>query len=75
MQQSKTFEPLLIPVDEACATLRVSRSTLYQLVKAGQIQIKKLGGKTSRVTVESLNQYVRDLPSSAGGSPIKRGTA
>jgi excisionase family DNA binding protein len=72
MQPHETFEPILVGVDEACAKLRIGRSTLYQLVKAKKLDIKKLGPKCTRVTIESINRYVAGLSSTTGDSPIKR---
>ena len=39
-------EARLFPVDEACRRLGISKSLFYELVKAGNILIYKLGSKT-----------------------------
>lgn len=40
------MEPLLLPVPDACRVIGVSRSTLYELISAGAISIRKIGRKT-----------------------------
>jgi excisionase family DNA binding protein len=71
MQVLENIKPTLISVEEACTKLRLSRSTLYALARRGEIEIKRLGPKISRVVVESLDRYVAGLPSFKPGSPIK----
>ena len=39
-------EAMLFTVDEACRRLGISKSLFYELVKAGNILIYKLGSKT-----------------------------
>src|SRR5262249_36288976 len=68
---SKNSESLLITIDEACQTLRVSRSTLYALIRERRIEIRQIN-KSSRVTVESLRRFVESLPNCAGDFPIKQ---
>jgi excisionase family DNA binding protein len=71
---AKPFEPLCLRVDDACAALGISRTTFYQLVRAGKLEVRKIGTKTSRVTVESLRQFFDGLPSGAGDYPVKHAT-
>jgi excisionase family DNA binding protein len=40
------MEPLLLAVPEACRVIGVSRSTLYELISAGDLSIRKIGRKT-----------------------------
>lgn len=68
---SKNSEPLLVTIDEACQTLRVSRSTFYKLIKERRIEIRRID-KSSRVVVESLRRFVEGLPNCAGDFPVKR---
>jgi hypothetical protein len=71
MRTSAEVKPAIIPIDDACIKLRVSRSTLYSLARSGQIEIKKLSPKISRVVVESLERYIAGLGNALRGSPIK----
>lgn len=49
-------DTLALTVDEAAHTLRISRSTFYEWVKAGVIKVSKIRGRTlvRRVDVEKL---------------------
>ena len=67
----ETVKPQLISIDEACTMLRLSRTTIYQLARSGQVEIKKLGPKTARVVVASLERYIESLPGVVPGSPVK----
>lgn len=46
----------LVTVEEACRLLSVSRSMLYKLVKQGEIELIKVGGRTRfrRTDLETL---------------------
>lgn len=41
-----TMKKRLLTVKEACEYLRITRATLYQLIKKGKIQPIKIGRKT-----------------------------
>lgn len=41
-----TDDSMALTVKEALATLRISRSTFYRMVEAGEIKIAKLRGRT-----------------------------
>ena len=38
-------EPLAYSVNDACRTLSISRTTLYELIKSGRLETAKVGGK------------------------------
>jgi excisionase family DNA binding protein len=46
---------------ETEAILNVSHATCYQLIAAGKLDARKLGGKTL-ITVESIERLVAELP-------------
>ena len=48
----------LLTVKEAMAILRLGRTRFYELVKAGQIDIIKLGQRSTRVKVESVEKLI-----------------
>ena len=50
----------LLRVDEAAALLKVSRWTLYRLIKERQLVTVKVGA-SRRVPVESVRAYVASL--------------
>jgi excisionase family DNA binding protein len=62
MHPLEPIEPVLISVNEACAKLRIGRSTFYHLVKAKRLEIRKISPKCTRVTVESIKRFVAGLP-------------
>jgi excisionase family DNA binding protein len=49
---------LLLTIPEAAQVLGVSRSILYQLVRAGEVATIKIG-RSRRVPIVALEQYVR----------------
>ncbi len=49
---------------EAEAILGVSHATLYRLIAAGQLDARKIGGKTV-ITMESIERFVAKLPPAA----------
>lgn len=56
---------LLIPVPNACETLGgVSRTTVYELVKRGDL-VKVNIGRRGFITAESLAEYVNRLSDAA----------
>jgi excisionase family DNA binding protein len=52
--------PLLLTVDEATERLRVSRWTLYNLIRSNQLRTVKIG-RRRLVPVESLDEYLNQL--------------
>lgn len=51
------FAPLTVRVREACRLTGLSRSKLYELIKAGEIEIAKAGSATL-VIVASLQAFL-----------------
>jgi excisionase family DNA binding protein len=54
-------EGRLLSVAQACEYLRCGKKKLYQLQKAGKVDMRKLGHST-RVTEASLRRLVNELP-------------
>jgi excisionase family DNA binding protein len=71
MTSRTPFEPGLVKVEAACRYLDIGRSKLYELIREGKLDARKIG-KSVRITTASLKRYVESLPASPGGSPIKR---
>lgn len=59
----------LFTIPEACERLRISRATLYKLVKQGQLTLVKVGGK-SLIPEEALHKLL-GVTLTAGGSEDK----
>jgi len=55
---------LLVTVDNACAQLGVGRSTLYRLVREGQLASVQIGA-ARRIPVAALDDLVRRLSESS----------
>jgi len=51
----------LLTTQEAAEELRVSRRTLYELVRKGEIRWLDLGHRTKRITRAELNRYIAKL--------------
>ena len=52
--------PLMYRVDEAAAGLRLSRSSVYELIRSGQLRTVKQG-RRRLVPVTALAEYVASL--------------
>ena len=52
--------PLMYRVDEAAAALRLSRSSIYELIRSGQLRTVKQG-RRRLVPVAALAEYVESL--------------
>jgi len=48
------MEQQLFTIKEECAILRVSRPTVYEMIRAGRIQRVYIGEASPRITRESL---------------------
>jgi excisionase family DNA binding protein len=55
------MEVMIYTMDEACSYLRVSRSTLYRLMKAGGVVTHKVGS-TYRFYETDLDAAMREVP-------------
>jgi excisionase family DNA binding protein len=56
--------PVLYRVDEAAAALRLSRSSVYELIRSGQLRTVKQG-RRRLVPVTALAEYVESLGGAA----------
>ncbi len=50
--------PIIYRINVAMAHLGVSRTQIYRLVKAGKLDLVKLGPKSSGITSESVRRFV-----------------
>lgn len=57
--EGASLKPLLISIPEAARLIGLGKSKFYALVKAGDITLVKLGGR-SLVSVEALHDYVAE---------------
>lgn len=56
---------LLYPVDEAASRLGIQRTSLYALLKEGELERVKIGRRTL-ITAESLTGFIKKLRETAG---------
>jgi len=56
-QQTDSLPQLRFDIPEATRILRLSRATLYERIRAGQIKTQK-DGRRSYITAEELQRYV-----------------
>lgn len=54
-------EAQLLTIVEACHRLSIGRSTLYNLISAGKLPLRKVGG-ASRIRLDELDAFIRSLP-------------
>ena len=60
MRAESTASRMLYPVSEAAEQLCIQRTSLYELLKCGQLERVKIGRRTL-ITAESLTAYVDRL--------------
>ena len=67
-------DPLLLTPEEAAEVLRVGRTTIYALMKAGDLRSVHIG-RSCRISRAELERYVRRLesPPSVHPRPGRRG--
>ncbi len=53
----------LLTIPEAARVLSIGRSTLYELIAEGRVEVVHIG-RSARVTVSALVEFVRSLSSS-----------
>lgn len=46
VQQQSPYIPVLNDIPETCKKARVSRSTIYAMIKSGTLKVTKIGKKT-----------------------------
>jgi excisionase family DNA binding protein len=51
----------LLTIADACERLSVSRTTLYGLIRTGQVDLVKVGAG-SRILASSVQRYIHRLP-------------
>lgn len=51
------MDKLLYTIDESAKMLSVSRSTIYELIKDGELKSIKVG-KSHRVTLQAMNEFI-----------------
>lgn len=68
MLQHAPTPPLAYRINNAEHLLGLSRSTLYRLISAGELDLIKLSPRASAVTRESITRYAaaRSIPLPAG---------
>ena len=56
--------PALLTITEAAARLRIGRSTAYELIASGHLEVVHIG-RSARVPVDAVDEFVRHLRSRA----------
>ena len=62
-EHKRTNDTLLNPIETACDRLGIGRTSIYALIKAGDLKLVKIGSK-SLITEESILAYVDRLTTS-----------
>lgn len=58
MSGHQPVEPICVRINEAARMICVGRTKLYELIATGELETVKFG-KATRVTTESLREFVR----------------
>ena len=64
--QRGTTPPLLLTPAEAAVSLRLARSTIYELMGAGQLPSVRIG-RARRIPVQALRDFLVGLGAEMGG--------
>ncbi len=64
-------DPLLLTPEEAARLLRVGRTTVYALMKAGELRPVHIG-RSCRLALAELERYVRRLQNPPQAAPAHR---
>lgn len=70
-QARQQLPRLLFSVEEAAESLGISRTTLYELIKAGRLCPVHIG-RATRFPVDELERYVTSLSAPAKRGPTSR---
>lgn len=71
-QSAHAIEPITMRIPDACRYIGISRSTLYLLIAAGEIEIIKLGSSTLVLT-ESLKTLIATRRSRSANRSVQVG--
>ena len=63
LQDMLTKSPLLLTPEDAAKVLRIGRTTIYALMKAGELHPVHIG-RSCRISQAELDRYVRRLEAS-----------
>ena len=53
-------EPALRTVEQAAVLLGVSTTQIYRLARRGELDLLKIGKRSTRVTQDSLNRFIEN---------------
>ena len=68
LQDVPASSPLLLTPEEAATILRIGRTTIYALMKAGELRSVHIG-RSCRLPRAELERYVRCLETSTDAAP------
>lgn len=52
--------PDLLTLQETARILKITVKTVYEHINKGELELVKLGHRTSRITVKSLQEFIRN---------------
>ena len=58
-RQARPLDPLLLTIPEAADVLTIGRSTMYELINAGEIGLGRIG-RSVRVSIAALDVFVAE---------------
>ena len=58
-RRTRSVDPLLVTIPEAADVLSIGRSTMYELINAGQIGLVRIG-RSVRVSIATLEDFVAE---------------
>lgn len=62
---SPTLSDRLVSIRDTCDTLRCGRTKIYELIRSGDLEVVRLGKRSTRIRASSLERFI------AGGAKIE----
>jgi excisionase family DNA binding protein len=72
---SRLMEPYFVDVPTASRLLGIGLTTTWGLVKSGKLDSLKVGGRSRRVTMESIRRFAKEQAAAAGVQILADGEA
>lgn len=60
--------PILLTIPEAAGRLRIGRSTVYELISSGRLEVVHIG-RSARIPAQAITDFVQLMRGQGAGAP------